>query len=259
MVGGRSFRTLLGAPLQRRHWVAALNMLRVYARPFDAIVRYLFRRGTYPTTMHLKTPLGPVGVTLYSHHDLLTVNEIFCRQDYPADAHDRVVVDFGSNIGLSAAWFLTRGPETYTYLFEPLPVNVVRLRRNLSPFDGRFAVAQIAVGVQDATVEFGVEPSGRYGGVGVRTGRSMPVTCRDANGVLREILATHGRIDVLKIDIETTERELVERLPTDVRERIERLYVEYWFLANPLSTTHSYRQYGSVAQFRRRGQSLTRG
>jgi FkbM family methyltransferase len=253
VVGGRSLHTLLGAPLQARHWIAAANMLRVYSRPFDAMVRYLFRRGTYPTTVHLKTPLGPVGLTLYSHHDLLTVNEIFCRHDYPADANDRVVVDFGSNIGISAAWFLTRGPETFTYLFEPLPVNVTRLRRNLSPFDGRFAVAEIAVGVENASVEFGVEPSGRYGGVGVPTGRSVSVACRDANEVLRQIFATHGRIDVLKIDIETMERELVERLPTDVRRRIEKIYVEYWFLANPLATTHSYRQYGSVAQFRRRG------
>jgi len=253
VVGGRSLRTLLGAPLQTRHWVAAANMFRVYSSPCGAMARYLFRRGTYPTTVHLKTPLGPVGLTLYSHHDLLTANEIFCRLDYPAGAHDRVVVDFGSNIGLSAAWFLTRGPETFTYLFEPLPVNVTRLRRNLSPFDGRFAVAEIAVGVENASVEFGVEPSGRYGGVGVRTGRSVSVACRDANEVLREILATHRRIDILKIDIETMERELVERMPTDVRERIEKIYVEYWFLVNPLSTTHSYRQYGSIAQFRRRG------
>jgi FkbM family methyltransferase len=253
VVGGRSLRTLLGAPLQGRHWVAALNMLRVYSRPFDAIVRYLLRRGTYPATMQLNTPLGLAAVTLYSHHDLLTVNEIFCRHDYPADADDRVVVDFGSNIGLSAVWFLTRGPETFTYLFEPLPVNVVRLRRNLSPFEGRFAVQQIAVGVQNATVDFGVEPSGRYGGVGARTGQSVSVTCRDANEVLREILEAHRRIDVLKIDIEGTERELVERIPGDIRRRIESIYVEYWFLANPLATTHSYEQYGSVAQFRRRG------
>ncbi len=253
MVGGRSLHTLLGAPLQARHWVALANMLRVYSRPFDAMARYLLRRGTYPTTVHLKTPLGPVGLTLYSHHDLLTANESFCRLDYPADAHDRVVVDFGSNIGISAAWFLTRGPETFTHLFEPLPVNVTRLRRNLSPFDGRFAVAEIAVGVENATVDFGVEPSGRYGGIGVRSGRSVPVACRDANEVLREILATHRRIDVLKIDIESMERELVQRMPTDVRERIEKIYVEYWFLANPLSATHSYRQYGSIAQFRRRG------
>jgi FkbM family methyltransferase len=227
-------------------------MFRVYARPWDAIVRYVFRRGTYPTTMQLNTPLGSVDLTLYSHHDLLTVNEIFCRQDYPADAADRVVVDFGSNIGLSAAWFLTRGAETFTYLFEPLPVNVKRLERNLSRFDGRFAVAQIAVGVENASVELGVEPTGRYGGIGLRTGQSMSVACRDANEVLRQILMTHGRIDVLKIDIETMERQLVERLPADVRQRIDKIYVEYWFLANPLSTTHSYQQYGSVAQFRRR-------
>jgi hypothetical protein len=38
---------------------------------------------------------------------------------------------------------------------------------------------------------------------------------------------------------EGTERELLERIPGDVRRRIEKIYVEYWFLTNPLATTHS--------------------
>jgi hypothetical protein len=108
----------------------------------------------------------------------------------------------------------------------------------------------MAVGLTSGAVDFGFEDSGRYGGVGVQTGRSIGVACRDANNVLGEILQEHGRIDVLKIDIETMERELVERLPPDARERIEKIYVESRFGTNPLSATHAHRQYGSIAQFR---------
>ena len=227
-------------------------MLRVYSRPGDAFARYVLRRGTYPTTVRLKTPLGAIDLALYSHHDLLTVNEIFCRQDYPAGAGDRVVVDFGSNIGISAAWFLTRGRQTFAYLFEPLPANLPRLRRNLAPFEGRFALADVAVGLRNGRVDFGFEESGRYGGVGVRTGRSIGVDCRDSNEVLAGVLETHRRIDVLKIDIETMEREVLERIPADLRARIEKIYVECRFSVNPLAATHAFRQYGSIAQFRRR-------
>jgi FkbM family methyltransferase len=250
--GGRNLRTLVGALVQTRHYVAAANMFRVYARPGDAVRRYLFRRGEYPTTLRLRTPLGALDLTIYSHHDVLTVNEIVCRKDYPADEHDRVVVDFGSNIGISAAWFLTRGREAFTYLFEPLPANLARLRRNLAPFEGRFAVAELAVGLETATVDFGFEDSGRYGGVGAHTGRSMRVECRDSNEVLTSVLERHHRIDILKIDIETMERELVARIPAGARERIEKIYAECRFSSNPLRDTHSYRQYGSIAQFRRR-------
>jgi FkbM family methyltransferase len=179
------------------------------------------------------------------------VNEVFCRNDYPASARDRVVVDFGSNIGISAAWFLSRGRDTFAYLYEPLPENVIRLEQNLAPFDGRFRVAAIAVGLENGRVDFGFEDTGRYGGVGVRTGRSMAVPCRDAIEVLDEILARHRTIDVLKIDTETLEREMIERLPVSTRSRIDRIYVESRFSTNPLASTHRHRQHGGVAQFRR--------
>jgi hypothetical protein len=54
---------------------------------------------------------------------------------------------------------------------------------------------------------------------------------------------------VLKVYIEGLEREVTERNPVDIARRIRRLYVEYDFGSNPLAETHSYRQYGAVAQF----------
>jgi hypothetical protein len=118
-VGGRRLRKIAGALFQPRHYYAGLNMLRVYDRPMEAFARYLFGSGEYPSTIVLNTSSGRVHIDAYSAHDVLTINEIFCRKDYRATAGDEVVVDFGSNIGISAAYFLSQSPTSRLYLFEP--------------------------------------------------------------------------------------------------------------------------------------------
>jgi FkbM family methyltransferase len=160
-----------------------------------------------------------------------------------------VFVDFGSNIGISAAYFLSRGRDEFAYLFEPLARNNERLRSNLRPFEGRYSLTEAAVGLAEGEAEFGWEDSGRYGGIGKQTGRYIKVQCLDSNRVLETIIARHGKIDVLKVDIETLERPVVERLTPTLRERIRKIYAEAEFAENPLEATHTYTQYGSVAQF----------
>jgi FkbM family methyltransferase len=225
-------------------------MLRVYHRPIDAYGRYLLRRGAYPERIALRTPIGDIELSLYSHDDILTVNEIFCRQDYPATEEDRVFVDFGSNIGVSAAYFLTRGSAGFAYLYEPVPRNVARLRDNLAFLEGRFALEETAVGSGAGVVRFGIEKTGRYGGIGVQTGQAIEVCCLDSNDVLRTIIARHGRIDVLKVDIEGLEGEVVRRIPTELRPKIHRIYAEWTFSDNPMVGTHRHRQTGPIASFR---------
>jgi FkbM family methyltransferase len=247
----RAITKFAKAAFQRRHYIAAANMLRTYERPGVMFLRYLFGGGDYPTGITLSTPIGPIAVTLYSEHDLLTVNEIFCRRDYQAPEGAEVVVDFGSNIGISALYFLTRNTRAQAYLFEPLPTNVERLQSNLSGFEGRYNLFPYAVGMVAGPVAFGCEPTGRYGGIGLARETQITVPCRPANSVIDEILSLHGRLDVLKVDIESFEKEIILGLGGRAG-RIETIFVENRFDSNPLQATHSYRQYGSVAQFRRR-------
>jgi hypothetical protein len=137
-IGGRRLGTIAGALFQRRHYLALYRAFRVYADPLDALARYLLKRGGYPHRLTVRTPTGPYALTLYSHDDILTVNEIFCRQDYPAGPEDRIVVDFGSNIGISAAYFLTRSTEGHAHLFAGRPLHPApgrgRARRRRSRF-----------------------------------------------------------------------------------------------------------------------------
>ena len=134
-------------------------------------------------------------------------------------------------------------------MFEPLPKNIERLKKNLSPFEGRYCLEEHAIALVEGQAAFGWEETGRYGGIGRQTGNNIQVACKDSNQVLENILKKHSKIDILKIDIETLEKEVTERIPFDIAKRIERIYVEHKFKINPLKNTHHCRQYGNVAQF----------
>lgn len=154
-IGGRGLPNILAAPFSKTHYIAASNIFSVYVHPVDSFKRYLLKTGDYPHIAMIKSPLGMLKLETYTYHDMLTINEIFCRRDYRADETDKVVVDFGSNIGISAAYFLTRTPGSHTYLFEPLKFNIERLLGNLKPFEGRYTLSEVAVGLSEGTAEFG--------------------------------------------------------------------------------------------------------
>jgi FkbM family methyltransferase len=152
----------------------------------------------------------------------VTVVEVFCRLDYAAPPDVGVVVDLGSNIGISALYFLTRNPHCRCRLFEPVARNVERLRENLAGFEGRYELTEAAVWDRAGTVTFGVEPSGRYGGIGVPAAESIEVPCLEINDVLER----EPSIDVLKVDTEGAEVATVAAIRPDLQARIRLIYLE---------------------------------
>lgn len=246
-LGERPWSHIASAPFHIAHYRALLGMFRYYRNPIDGLVRYLLGKGSYPVEFPIRTPQGWFSPTLYSYYDFLTLNEVFCREDYQCGDRARVVVDFGSNIGLSALYFLTRNPDCYCYLYEPLPQNVDRLHKTLAAFEGRYELFQTAVGLENGTVSFGCEPSGRYGGIGLSLNGHIEVDCRRATDIVAEVLAEHGHIDVLKIDIEGMEAIVLESLPADTMNRIGRIFVEHGYSESP-SPHHSLRRYGGISR-----------
>jgi FkbM family methyltransferase len=241
----RSARSVFRAFIRPANYTGLLQVLSRCDRPLEFLARYLAGAGDYPTTLSLRH--GP-RITVYSPDDVQTVNEIFFRGDYHVPGRNRVIVDFGANIGVSALYFL-RDPEAFVYAYEPLPLNVQRFRRNVPD---RYELIEAAVGVQAGPVSFGYEPTGRYGGIGRETGVTVEVPCLDANRELAAISDRHGQIDVLKIDIETMEAAIVGRMPSDLARRIRNLVVEYPFRENPLAATHEMRVSRLISRFRRR-------
>jgi FkbM family methyltransferase len=238
---GRPISKCLLAPLEFRHYRAFAAAFRVYRNPLIEIRRYLTGAGAYPRVISVRSPAGWIDLTLYSHHDLLTVNEIFCRGDYRSGASASVILDLGANIGISAAYFLSRNPKAFIHLYEPVERNRDRLHANLAPFTGRYAVHAQAVSLTNGTANFGVDQTGRYGGIDRVFDESFSVECLDVRDVVDATLEHHGRIDILKID--------VERLRPDQAARIGTILIEAYPMRNPLAASHAWRQYGPIAQF----------
>jgi FkbM family methyltransferase len=248
LFGDRLLSTVLQAVFQKQHYVALWNMYRKYPAFAENLERYLLGKGEYPYKIQVKTKTGIVSPTLYSHHDLLTVNEIFCRQDYYADDKLRVVVDLGSNIGISALYFMTRNDESRCYLFEPDPRNVEKLKLNLSGYEPRYVLRQEAVSDVGGSFQFGIESTGRYGGIGLETGEHIEVSCLPINKVLQEIVAKEGTIDVLKIDTEGMELRIARAIEEEFLTRIKKIYLE----SDPGERLHpamfEQDQYGSICR-----------
>lgn len=252
MLGNRQAKTVLNALMSRQHYIALANMYRYYPRFLENLRRYLTGWGDYPCQVEVRTPMGMIRPTLYTHHDLLTVNEIFCRQDYCADTSLKTVVDLGSNIGISALYFLTRNDDSRCYLFEPDQRNTARLRKNLAGYEHRYELNEVAVADEAGRVRFGIEPTGRYGGIGAQTDEFIDVECLNVNEVLERILCKEKVVDVLKVDTEGVEIQTVQCIKPEHLRRIRKIYME----AGPKERIHpdlfDQRQYGSVCQLTNR-------
>jgi FkbM family methyltransferase len=226
MLGGRPPAMVAREILRGRNYLALWHMRRVYPDFLENAARYFLGRGDYPYECRLRTPQGVVAPTLFSRHDMWTVNEVFCRHDYGHDCGARVVVDIGSNIGISAIYFLTRNRDCRVWLYEPVPRNVERLRANLAGFEDRYKLREAAVVPAAGRLSFGVEDSGRYGGVGVETGVTIEVSGAGVNDILAEVLGTVPAIDVLKIDTEGSELDLLAALEPELLRRVRTAYLE---------------------------------
>ena len=216
MFGGRPPSFVLRQALEPDNYRALLRMRKTAVRPVDFAARYFLGRGDYPARCEVRTPAGVIAPTVYSSQDVITINEIFFRLDYRLPTGARTVVDIGSNIGISALYFLTVSPLVRCRLFEPDPRNVERLRQNLASYRERFVLNEVAVADRTGRVRFGREPSGRYGGLESDLADQIEVDCIHINDVLRSVLESEGRIDMLKIDTEGLENRAVEAINPEV-------------------------------------------
>jgi FkbM family methyltransferase len=226
LLGDRPLGFVVREAVRPSNWVALARMPRRYAHPVEGARRYFTPGGSYPYECDIRTPLGVVAPTLHSQHDMITVNEVFCREDYRVGDEAEVVVDVGSNIGISALYFLTRSQRSRIWLYEPVPTNLDRLRENLTGFEGRWRLDESAVADRDGEEAFSIEPSGRYGGLGSTQDETIRVRVRHIDGVLREVLGTEPRIDVLKLDTEGVEARTLAAVSPELLARIGVIFAE---------------------------------
>ena len=126
--------------------------------------------------------------------------------------------------------------------------NTGKLKENLAGFSKRYSLCEKAVSHESGQLEFGSEATGRYGGIGIKSGETIIVDCLEINEVIRSVLSKEGFIDILKIDTEGVEIKTVEAIEVGLLKRIKRIHLE----ANPQYRLHpsifKQRRYGSVCQ-----------
>jgi FkbM family methyltransferase len=220
-IGRRRLRAFRRRLFDGSNYRAIPRLFQVHDHPLRVLIEDAFSLGRYPRTLTIRTPAGPVAVQLFSAADLSTLNLVFCRQDYYAPSGTRVVVDVGSNIGLSSLFWLTRHPETFVYCHEPAPISYQRLVANLRPFQGRFEARPVAVSDFRGQARLGLEESGVNSSLELDSPNSVACEVVHINEVLEPVLSRHGRIDVLKIDSEGHEFRTLQAIAPAAWSRIQ--------------------------------------
>jgi FkbM family methyltransferase len=251
-LGPRAAGRVVRALLSHRHYAALARMVRD-GRPWPPILRaYLTGRLTSPLQVTVRTPTGPVAILLRQPSDVVTLNEIFFRRDYPAPAGVRIVIDLGANIGLAALWYLTRDPNVFCECYEPVPTNITRLHETLAAFAGRYAVHASAVADRAGQFSFAVEPTGRYGSLDRSLGATITVDCIHINQVIASALAMHGRVDLIKIDTEGSEAATIEAIDDELLGQVRHIVAEEPHLIARLLTSFEPTAAAEVVHYARR-------
>jgi len=158
------------------------------------------------------------GLTPYN---LRIVSEVLGGKSYPLGLLERlepkpVIVDLGAHIGAFSLACLTLRPDARVVAVEPDPESCAALRRNV---DGRAVeLHACALSERDGAVTLfrgardGVASSTSPGAM-VSTREAVTVEGRGIAGFLEDVTRAHGRVDLLKSDMEGAEWHLLQVLP----------------------------------------------
>ena len=159
-----------------------------------------------------------------------TLFSIFVREDYLTDSEEKNILDLGSNIGISAAYFLSRNKINEIFCVEPDPYNIEFLKENLKQFKGRYKISLCAIGGEDSKyVEFNISNDGKYSStkeIGQRFKEKIKVKTISIEKTLREAIFKKSRPILIKIDTEGTEGEILKSLNFKHYPMIKELIVE---------------------------------
>jgi FkbM family methyltransferase len=225
-LGKRQWRDLSYVLARRETYGALLQAFSVFESPVSVLKDELFSSSLHNKRVSLKTPVGRLQANLHSPVDLSTVMGVFCRQDYRLAPTAKVVVDIGANIGIASLYFLSRSTDVVVYAYEPVPRNVERCLQNTEPFAARFSLSPTAVGTRTQMVRFGVEPTGKFGGMKLDSPESIEVPCVSINHVMEQVLSRHDRVHCLKIDIEGSEAEVLSSMHASYWSRVDCIFAE---------------------------------
>lgn len=142
--------------------------------------------------------------------DIRCFEKIFMYRDYqsPFDIKPKLIIDAGANIGLSALYFAVTYPDAVIIAIEPEIHNFQLLQRNCAQF-GRIKPLHGALWSSTGSVPLTGSIDGKAWGFTIGRSDRTTVDMVPAYSV-PQLLEASGfkQIDILKLDIEGSEREL---------------------------------------------------
>ena len=157
---------------------------------------------------------------LHTYKDIFE-NEIY---KFSASSDRPLIIDCGSNIGISVLYYKTLYPGSTVIAYEPDKKNFQLLSKNISDNNlQQVTLHEAAVWVENGEISFASNAA---------EGSSITLTNEGSNVVivpsirLADVLNTYDKIDFLKLDIEGAEDTVVADCGS-LLSRIENLFLEY--------------------------------
>lgn len=164
--------------------------------------------------------------------DLAVFRQLILGEEYDCLLSIRnleLVIDCGANIGISAAWFLSRYPACSVVSLEPDPDNFACLARNLKPYGDRWSGHLAALWDKSNEV---LEVHSDYRD-GREWSRAVRPACHESQALvetltLSDIIAMHSgrRVSLLKIDIEGAELNIFQSSVDGWIDKVDRILIE---------------------------------
>jgi FkbM family methyltransferase len=176
------------------------------------IARKLFPKKPSAEIISLNIPSARFPVYVRSKtSDVWNFMENFMHLQFPLPENlsPRLIIDAGANAGFATVVFLNKYPEAKVIAVEPEATNVEMIKKNCSMYDN-FECIKSAIWKNNGYVKIMNPEAGKT---------EFRITETDANDAgsikattIEKILSDSGlpAIDILKLDIEGTERELFE-------------------------------------------------
>ncbi len=211
------------------NWRNATNTLRIIANPLTFFM-YLLLPVWHPL-IRVRTPTGIIKLRVRNRESAKTIFSVFCREDYHLLEARAIFLDLGSNIGVAAAYFLSRHCGSKVIGVEPDPNNVPYLAENMRQFASRFEHRAVAAHTASGSIDFYCSQDGKYSTT-VEQNRSkgwhhIEVPCTKFADLCREATtAAEGLPVIVKIDVEGLETTLVKSIDFSQFPAIKRLIIE---------------------------------
>ncbi len=164
--------------------------------------------------------------------DIPAYDQVYVSREYDfaVSRHPKVIMDAGANIGLASIYFANRYPDSQIIAVEPEASNFELLKTNVTPYRNVIPL-QAALWNKDEEINL-VDPGmGKWGFMTqARDGSEevQGVTVHKTRGLTVDTIMRKQkieRIDILKIDIEGSEREVFSNSSPWI-EKVDALIIE---------------------------------